>query len=93
MFKTASCTLQSRKSLTMPRPLQRWPEYALGVNEDCVLKVKEIDRLQDEIQEAIIARHFYTAMKLTSRARVLCRDVMHNLKLARTGHYETEETQ
>lgn len=72
----------------MPRPIKKWPDYALGSLEGTVIKLKNIQNLSREAQVAAINGDFAQTVILSGDIREEALNAVHLLVQARTGDYE-----
>lgn len=72
----------------MPRPIKKWPDYALGSLEGTVIKLKNIQALSREAQVAAKSGDIGQVIILYGDVRDEALHAVHLLVQARTGEYE-----
>lgn len=72
----------------MPRPIKRWPNYALDSLEGTLFHLRTIDGLARQIQEEIAEGDTSQVMILSSDIRNRSVDARSLLHQARSGEYE-----
>lgn len=72
----------------MPRPIKKWPDYALNSLEGTLFHLKTIQRLSREAQKAAEGGDPLQAVILNGDIRDEALNAVHLLVQARTGEYE-----
>lgn len=72
----------------MPRPIKKWPDYALGSLEGTLLHLKAISELTRQVQDAATKGDPMQVVILGGDIRERSLNAVHLLVQARTGDYD-----
>lgn len=75
----------------MGRPAEKWPHYALENLEDSVYRLKQLESLASQVQDAIVLGDAVKALRDLSDVRVLALECVDNLVRSRIGKYKQQE--
>lgn len=75
----------------MGKPVGKWPTYALENLEDSKYRLKQLLKLAEQIQNAIVTGDDLTALRDLSDVRALAFESLDNLVRAETGNYQQQE--
>lgn len=77
----------------MGKPVERWPTYAKENAEDSIYRLKQLEKLAAQIQDAIVLGDAPVALRDLSEVRVLALQCVDNLVRAQLGKYQQQERQ
>lgn len=73
----------------MPRPIKKWPDYALGCWTGTMFKLRGMEELARQVQELLVKGEPSQALISVIDIRSEIVEAKHLMHQARNGEYET----